>query len=328
MNNKGSHTWLKVLAAFISIAAAVTSLIAAIAAVFYRVAFARERPKVSEKVFKDDEKEPEPDDVEHDRLRDETAAWLNTDNHATRITATSFDGLKLSARLVFAPEESKKTAILIHGFHASPEVDFGGLVQFYHSQGYNVLLPDDRAHGESEGKYLGFGWLDRRDAITWSTNMVHLFGEDSEIILHGVSMGAATVMMASGEKDLPKQVKGIIEDCGFSDSMDEFRHTIPSQFKFMTEPVLAFDRLYSRIANGYDLKDASSVEQLKMNYRPMLFIHGGADDFVPTHMVYECYYATKGPKMLYVPEGVGHARSYAHDPETYEKKIKEFMAML
>ncbi len=326
-NKRSKSTLGAVLITLISFIAMIGSL----AAFLFRLIFVR-RDKDTKAVIKRGRKASEDaredtDGIRRAELLDETKVWVEA-HHPDRIHVRSYDGLKLTARLIRAEENQKKAAILVHGFRSEPEWDFGGLVQFYHKEGYHVLLVDDRAHGESEGNILGFGWLDRRDVVSWARQLVLLFGEDVQLILHGVSMGAAAVMMASGEYDLPTQVRGIIEDCGFSSTLDEFRHIFPKYLKALEGAVLAADNMIVKITSGYDLKDASCKEQLKLNFRPALFIHGSEDKFVPVDMVYDNYYATKGEKTLYVCKGADHARSYAHDPETYEKTVLSFLDSL
>lgn len=148
-------------------------------------------------------------------------------SHKTQeVAITSHDGLNLRGLLVPAEggmEHSRKFLLAIHGYRSGPMREYYYMLPFYHSLGYHVLMPDDRAHGKSEGSYIGFGWLDRLDCIAWVHYIVDTYGQDCEIVMQGISMGAATVMNASGEA-LPPQVKGIIEDCGFSTAKDVFAH--------------------------------------------------------------------------------------------------------
>lgn len=295
-----------------------------VSCVFYAVAFNRELPSFTEKILKDTS-EPSKDELKKEKLELETTAFVNNDNDSLDLTVTSFDGLKLHSKYVPSETPSKITVHLVHGFHGICTSDFCGVILHYHNLGYNVNLVDDRGHRESEGNYLGFGWLDRLDTIEWCKKLVEMNGEDSEIILHGVSMGAATVMMASGEETLPKQVKAIIEDCGYTSAMDEFRHTIPIKLPFIVKPVLGFANLISKHRNGFYLTEASSVKELQKCRTPMLFIHGDADDFVPFKMVHENYAACAAEKDLFIVPGAVHARSQAHDVEAYCGKVDEFL---
>ena len=311
---------------FAAVLAAAFSALMAIALLLYRTVFARKQPKIASKVQKtrDEEEEKSADDIRHDEQMEKTIEWVY-EKDPTLLSIRSFDGLTLRGRLVTRKDDSKKCAILVHGFHGMPERDFAGITQYYYEHGFNVLLVDDRAHGRSEGETLGFGWLDRKDVIAWAKQLVILYGEDCEIVLHGVSMGAAAVMSAGGEEDIPEQVKAIVEDCGFSSTVEQFKSVFPEQFKLLTRPVMKIDSAVSKLVSGYTFEEASPAEQLKKNTKPVLFIHGSEDELVPTKMVYDNYYAAKGPAMLYVCDEAKHARSYAHDPETYEAKLTEFL---
>ena len=310
---------LKALGILTAIAAVLLGLVSAF---FYIVAFKRKVPELFNRLLFGGMGESE-DDKKRNALTKETEEFLSG-MKLTELTISAEDGLKLYGKLLMA-EEHKGTAILMHGFHGFPEGDFAGLIRHYHEIGFNVLMIHDRGLGKSEGKWLGFSWLDRRDLVLWAKYITGLFGDDERSFLHGVSMGGAGVMMASGEEDLPASVKGIIDDCGFTSTLDEFRHVFPDKFSFLREPVLFIDSVASRIFRGYFFKEASSLDQLKKNTRPILFIHGGADDFVPTEMVYRCYDAAVSEKELLVVPGAGHAVSYVHSPEMYEEAVDSFI---
>ena len=184
-------------------------------------------------------------------------------------------------------------------------------IKFYHDLGFHILLPDNRAHGESEGTYIGFGWLDRLDCIQWIHQVKDYFHKDLQIVLHGISMGSATVLMASGE-ELPDDVKCIISDCGFTSVLDEFKHEL-HQRHIPASLVLPTATLLSKKRVGYSFKEASTIEQVKKSKTPTLFIHGDRDNFVPTYMVYDLYNACSADKDLLIVEGAGHAPvSYTH----------------
>ena len=184
-------------------------------------------------------------------------------------------------------------------------------------------MPDNRAHGESEGTYIGFGWLDRLDCIQWIHQVKDYFHKDLQIVLHGISMGSATVLMASGE-ELPNDVKCIISDCGFTSVLDEFKHEL-HQRHIPASLVLPTATLLSKKRVGYSFKEASTIEQVKKSKTPTLFIHGDRDNFVPTYMVYDLYNACSADKDLLIVEGAGHAQSYLVDPQLCESTIIEFM---
>ncbi|MDR2465259.1 MAG: alpha/beta hydrolase [Streptococcaceae bacterium] len=233
------------------------------------------------------------------------------------------DGLKLVAYYLPAEKATKKTVIVAHGFSCTKE-RMGEYAWMFHKLGYNVLTPDNRAHGESEGKLIGFGWNDRMDYVKWIQKTLSENGNDQEIALFGLSMGAATVMMTSGEK-LPSQVKTIIEDCGYDSVWNELVFQAKDMYNLPAFPILYEVSLISKIRAGFSYKEASSVRQLQKNHLPMLFIHGSEDKFVPTEMVYKNYAASKGPKELLIVKGAKHAKSIETDKALYTKTVKAFL---
>lgn len=232
-------------------------------------------------------------------------------------------GLKQVAWYVPAAEETDKTVIVVHGFGNRKErmQAYGWL---FHKLGYNVLMPDNIAAGESEGQLIGYGWLDRLNVIEWAKILVEDYGAD-QITLYGLSMGGATVMMASGEESLPKQVVSIIEDAGYTSVWEELKYKAKEMYGLPAFPLLYEVSALSKIRAGFSYGEASSVKQLAKNDLPILFIHGNKDVFVPFDMVYENYEATKGPKELYVVEGAGHAKTFKADKDKYEEVIATFL---
>ncbi len=238
----------------------------------------------------------------------------------------TFDGLTLKGYLIPAAAPSKKTVLAIHGYKSCGIHEYTAYIRHYHEMGFNVLLPDNRAHGRSEGKIIGFAWKDRRDCITWINSIIERFGKDSEILLHGISMGSATVMNASGEPDLPQQVKGIVSDCGYSSAWEEFTNVLHTSFHLHTFPTLYFANFINMLVCGYSFKQNNSAEQVKKAKVPFMFIHGGADDFVPTAMVYKVYEACASEqKELHVYEGAAHVESFYLNQEEYLKNLKAFI---
>lgn len=235
------------------------------------------------------------------------------------------DNLKLKAYYIPASQKSNKTVILAHGFLQSKEAE-GGPAAMFHDIGYNVLAPDDRAHGKSAGKLIGYGWTDRRDYIKWMNKLLKTKGSSQQLVMYGVSMGGATTMMVSGEPDVPKQVKAYIEDCGYTSVEDEITYQAKSMYNLPKWPLVPTVSLISKIRAGYDYSEASSVKQLAKNHKPMLFIHGSKDTFVPTKMVDQLYNATKGPKAKYIVKGAGHAKSMDTNYKKYKQTVQRFLA--
>lgn len=243
---------------------------------------------------------------------------------------TSFDGLKLHA-VYFPPinETGKKNRVVIcfHGYTSKCMSDFTGLTEYYLKHGYAMLQPDARAHGDSEGTYIGFGCLDRKDALGWINWVIQKCGEDVEILLHGISMGGATVLMASG-LELPPQVKGIISDCGFTSPKEVFTFVLKTMYHLPPFPVMpAADFINKRLA-GYGMDECNAKREVKKAKVPILFIHGSKDTFVPTYMCHELYDCCASPKTKLIIEGAAHGESYFKDMKAYEKAINEFVETL
>lgn len=250
--------------------------------------------------------------------------WHFAQNHLSEESIKSDDGLNLVAKKVTHDKPSKKVAIVAHGYMGKSDY-MGQYAQLFYDEGFDVLVPDNRAHGKSEGKYVGFGWLDRKDYVRWIDEVVKEYGTDVNIVLYGLSMGAATVMMTSGE-DLPQQVKVIIEDCGYDSVRNELAFQLNDMFNLPYFPMIPLASSYTKLRAGYSFGEASAVKQLEKNKLPLLFIHGDKDDFVPTDMVYQVYRATKGPKELVIFEGAKHAESLKKHPEEYKKTVKNFLS--
>jgi Prolyl oligopeptidase family. len=211
--------------------------------------------------------------------------------------------------------------ILVHGYKSNNQsmMSYG---KEYYQRGYNVLLPDNRAHGNSEGDYVGMGWLDKDDISCWIDWIVKK-DKEAKVIVHGVSMGGATTMMLSGDDN--EHVIGYIEDCGYTSVWDIFASELDKRFSLPTFPVLDISNIVASIKAGYSFKEASSINQLKKNQKPMLFIHGGKDDFVPTSMVYKLYDNAACTKDIYIVKQAGHAESKNYNPKEYWKHVFEFI---
>ncbi|MDO5601934.1 MAG: alpha/beta hydrolase [Oscillospiraceae bacterium] len=260
-------------------------------------------------------------DMQKDHLqkREDALAWLETMGPET-IHITSKDGLGLTGHFLPAAVPTDKTILAIHGYRSNGRKEYAVFARFYHELGYNLLMPDDRAHGESEGRYIGFGWLDREDCKQWIAWLKQRFGPDAQVLLHGISMGAATVLMAAGD-GLDPAVKGVIADCSYSGVWDEFAYQAKHSFHIPCFPVLSLANLISRAIAGYDYKTASVKEQTKKIKVPVLFIHGTKDTYVPTAMVHELFAACRAPKHLLLVNGAVHADSYLTDTPAYEAAV-------
>lgn len=239
------------------------------------------------------------------------------------VSIESADGLNLSGVYIESEFTSKKVAILAHGYAGNLE-QMAPYVKLYHDMGFNVLVPDARGHGTSEGDYIGFGWHERKDYLQWIQLMIDKVGMDVELALFGISMGGATVMNVSGE-DLPDNVKVIVEDCGYSSLNGELAYQLKDMYDLPEFPLIPVTSLVTKVRSDYWFGEADTVEQIKKNKVPMLFIHGAEDKFVPTDMVYDVYEANSSPKELYIAPNADHAESYEQNKEGYKQKVQEFV---
>lgn len=219
---------------------------------------------------------------------------------------------------------SKKVVICFHGYTSEGVSGFIGLSNYYLPRGYEMLLVDQRAHGASEGRYIGFGCLDRRDALCWIRYVEERAGEGCKILLHGTSMGGATVLMTSG-LNLPSSVKGIISDCAFTSAWEVFSHVLKNQYHLPPRPIMeAADQLVKARA-GYGLRECSAAEEVKKARGPILFIHGDEDTFVPCWMCETIYENCASQKEKLIVHGAGHCESHYKATEDVEDKLTEFL---
>lgn len=236
----------------------------------------------------------------------------------------SDDGYKLKAYNISADNNEHKWVITIHGYRGNC-LEMTNYAYHFYNKGFNVLMPDLKGHGSSEGKYIGMGYNDRFDVIKW-INLIIDKDPEAKIVLHGVSMGGVTVMMTTGE-NIPKNVVCAIEDCGYS--------SVKEQFDYIAEEILdlpvknfimsAAD-LFVRMNLGYPLSDMDAVELLKKSRTPTLFIHGDSDNFVPFSMLDVVYNANNNiEKEKLVVEGATHAYSATHNPSLYFSTVFEFV---
>lgn len=239
---------------------------------------------------------------------------------------------------VYARNDSAagRTAILVHGYKDS-HIGMLPIAKVYADMGCNILLPDLHAHGLSDGGDIQMGWKDREDVIRWIGVADSLFAGEygrPRIVLHGVSMGAATVMNVAGES-LPASVKGFVEDCGYTSVWDEFSHQLGEQFGLPPFPVLYAASALCKLRYGWTFGEASPVSQLAKRDVPMLYIHGSSDDYVPSPMVFPLYNAN--PRYLpeggvyrpyndiWITAGSAHARSFHDYSDEYAERVGRFV---
>ena len=235
---------------------------------------------------------------------------------------TSEDGLKLHGTW-FPREDETKVVICFHGYTSQGMNDYIGLSGYYLKRGYSMLLVDERAHGQSEGEYIGFGCLDRKDALGWIGWVLKECGESVQILLHGTSMGGSTVLMASG-LELPPQVKGIVSDCAFTSPKYVFTHVLHTMYHLPAFPMIQIADRVNKEKAGYGLDECNAAREVQKATVPILFIHGEADTFVPCRMCKEIYENCASPKQILTIPAAAHAESYYKDTAAYEQALDTF----
>ncbi len=235
------------------------------------------------------------------------------------------DGYRLRGYLLKPEKESDIFVFACHGYRSEGIGEWCRFARFYvEEMGYNLFFVDHQAAGESEGKIIGFGSFESRDAIEWLGYLIENYGSDIKIILHGISMGSATVMIMTGNENLPSNVRFTIADCGYTSAISEFKYKLDS-WKVPQKPLLPIACAINKVCAHYDFdKDTDALSAVSRAKIPMLFVHGDKDGFVPTHMVYPLYHDCPTDKDLLIVEGADHAESYKLAPEAYEEKIKAF----
>src|SRR5690625_4250867 len=225
-----------------------------------------------------------------------------------QVEMTSFDGLTLQGYYLPAKVPTNKTVVFAHGYLGNA-FDMGLFGEYYYEQlGYNIFTPDLRGHGKSEGDYIGFGWHDRLDLIDWMNLLIDKNGSDSEIVMHGLSMGAATVLMTSGE-ELPLNVKAIIADSPYTSVYDLFAYQMKRMYHLPDKPILPTTSVVTNQRAGYSLTEASALDQVQKATVPILYIAGEADTFVPTDMSHELHEHTKSTSEIVTYPGANHGES-------------------
>lgn len=238
----------------------------------------------------------------------------------------SRDGLKLHAYLLEQPDPTaaRGTIVLAHGWRSHPQIDFSASWESYIKKGLNVLAIHQRATGKSEGKYICFGVKERLDLIDWVGFVNARYGADKKVIISGISMGASTVMLALGEKEMPQNVVGATADCGFVSAWDQFRHVLRTSYHLPPFPLMYTTDLLSRLVAGFPFRKFSTEQSLKNARVPVLFLHGLADNFVPPEHSRRSAAACASPHELIEIEGAGHGTSYLTDYPTVSAKLDAF----
>ena len=253
--------------------------------------------------------------------------WLDSLQTAGALRDTFIinpEGRQLHAIFAAAAQPTDKTAVIVHGYtdNAIRMLMIGYL--YNKDLNYNIFLPDLQDNGLSEGPAIQMGWKDRLDVLNWMNIADSIFGNNTQMVVHGISMGAATTMMVSGEPQRPF-VRCFVEDCGYTSVWDEFSHELKASFHLPPFPLMYTTSWLCEKKYGWNFKEASSLKQVAKSQLPMLFIHGDKDTYVPTWMVYPLCEAKPEPKELWIVPGAAHAVSYKENKQEYTDKVRDFV---
>lgn len=239
------------------------------------------------------------------------------------VSITSHDGLTLYGRY-YHVKDGAPLDIGFHGYKSSPIVDFSGGSELIFEMGHNLLLINQRAHGKSQGKTICFGLKERHDLMNWVEYALNRFGADISIFLYGVSMGGATVLMAS-DLNLPQNVKAIIADCPYANAMDVILDVGKKELPIPMWLMRPFVVLGARIFGGFDVNETDAIRAVKNSNIPILIIHGSSDTFVPCAMSEEIKKANPDMVTYVIISGAEHGISYLVDTAAYKDAVYKFL---
>ena len=243
------------------------------------------------------------------------------DTPCTKAEITSFDGLKLKAKYYeFSPDAPIE--LLLHGYRGTSERDLCGAVQRCFKLGHSAFIVDHRASGQSEGNIISFGVNESKDCLLWIDYILKNMGCDRKIILAGISMGASTAMITAGY-DLPKNVVGVVADCGYT-SAKEIIKKVVRDLKLPANILYPFIKLGAFIFGQFDLDSVSPIKAMGNCKIPVIFFHGKTDDFVPFYMSEQNFNACKSKKQLILTEETGHGLCYITEPTLYIESLEKF----
>lgn len=258
--------------------------------------------------------------------------WLLA-RESREVEITSFDGLKLRARLypcdrTLAGEEDRPVLLLAHGFRSYGAFDFSCGCPFYVEQGFDLLLIDQRAHGRSEGRYICFGVNEGRDVADWCRWLDEEY-PGRPVVLAGISMGATSVLTAAGSEDLPANVRGVVADCGFTDCGGEFSHVLRQMYHLPARPIMALTEPLCRKRLGFGFWDHSTEKAAARMSLPVLFFHGALDALVPPDNSRRAFAAcASADKELVIVDDADHGQSFLADEAGCRAKLTAFLGRL
>ncbi|MBQ8293620.1 MAG: alpha/beta hydrolase [Bacilli bacterium] len=284
---------------------------------FYLAFYVKRKKKV------DKEKIETPKGKIYEPYKEKMIKWIKemrTYPH-THHYITSFDGLKLHASY-YEKQKGGIIEIMFPGYRGSAERDLAGGIARAFKINHNVLMVDQRTSCDSEGNVVTFGIKERFDCVKWAKYVVENIDPDAKIILTGVSMGAATVILAS-ELDLPKNVIGILADCGFS-SQKAIISKVIKQIHLPAKIFYPFVKLGAKIFGKFNIEERAPIDAAKNTNLPIIFFHGDEDNFVPHHMSIDMYNSKKDKKEILIVPKAGHGLAYILNPPVYLEKLINF----
>ncbi|MBQ7547457.1 MAG: alpha/beta hydrolase [Clostridia bacterium] len=302
-------------------AAAGTALYTGLCALLFHEIFHKDAT-IPGKIFQSSQKKSRDPD-EQPKQKDPREVWLHEqDVQDCRIEGVG--GHTLTAHYIPAAAESDRWVLCSHGYRSRGMREFRLIAKFYHDAGYHVLMVDHRASGDSEGKFITFGKIESEDLLRWLDWIRTTHNAQARVILHGISMGAATVMMLSDRAEILPNVKFIVADCGYTSVENQFGSVLEGAH-IPHRALIGSVSAINRAVSGFPFRDVEPHAHVQHAVVPMLFIHGDADNFVPTRMSIENYEACCTEKALVLINGAAHAESYPTDSATYENAVKQFM---
>lgn len=247
-------------------------------------------------------------------------AWLLSQPHVP-VEMTSYDGLRLRARFYEHPQ-ARGILVACHGYRSDGVRDFASAMRFYHEHDLSILLIDERAAGESEGRYITFGVRESRDVRDWCRLMQERYPA-LPVLLAGISMGASAVLMAADE--LPPNVRALLADCGYDTPWDELRFVARRHIHPAAQLLVPGVDLFCRLLCGFGLKERSAADSLSRCALPVFFVHGEADGLVAYENSPKNRAACAGPTAFFSVPGADHGLSYLVDREGYCRAVDDFL---
>ena len=289
---------------------------------------------ITSKIFEFIFKRSDEEDVSYENASDlmkgfiqqkEEAIELLNSKTSEALEITSHDGLTLKGTL-YRLCNNNKVMLAVHGYHGDGMCDMGRFAKMYEALGYDVLIVDQRASGSSEGNRVSFGYHEQEDGILWVNKLVEIYGQDVEVVLHGMSMGGATVINMGANDKLPAQVKAVISDCSYDTMKTQLRHSLHTQTQLPIEFTLWLLDIFCNSRLGFKFKQNSQIEAVKKAKLPMMFIHGDADDYVPYAMQEKLFEACVSEKKVQVSvPNAKYESCYVLAANYYEKEVRKFL---